>query len=57
MEPNNQEGEEKLGGALFTSVMIILILVVGGIYLIREKIRIANEIKTQQEQIKNANQY
>ena len=53
VEPNNQQGEEKSGGAVFGSIMIILILVVGGIFLVKEKIKIAKELKIQQEQFQN----
>lgn len=57
MESNNEQGEEKSGGALFASIAIILILVIGGIYLVRERMKIANELKLQQQQIQNENQY
>ena len=53
MELYEQPQEEKSGGAVFGSVMIILILIIGGIYLVKEKIKADNELKAQQEQLRN----
>ena len=55
MEPNNQQPQgEKSGGAVFGSVIIIILLVVGGIYLVKEnikKMKLEKDLKAQQEQI------
>ncbi len=45
MEIETQNPEEKSNGALIGSIVIIIILIIGGIYLIQEKIKQTNEIK------------
>lgn len=43
MEPNNEVPKQKSNGALIGSIIIIIILIIGGIYLAQNKIKEAKE--------------